>query len=283
MQSQSVLWLIAISLCFSCAADVRSQDDVANEKKKETPAWLKYCNERSSTFVINPAREGDDAFRRVEQPIMLHTQPARGAQVGAVYLWVTTNGRPAAVGTVIVQPETWEAADTYMVVDEFHSLFDEPLKGKMGRFNWRTLEPGLKWNVVGNTGEPSTKFAARTAQARNLSREYSAIASDEEGTQKRPLRILPSPVYKYDLSNDDSTDVLAGFVFAGCLATDPECFLCLEIRKTDTGNKWFSAFAWFSNRQIEVERDSKSVWISDGRWGGIHIGGKSLAGVTLPE
>ena len=254
--------------------------EVSGAKDKKTSAWLRYCNERSDRYKIFASSNRRKVFKKKPEALMLHTQPIRGDQVGAIYLWTDEVGRSAAVGTVILHPEKSKGQDTYFLVEEFHSLYDEPIRGDLLAMTWNCRRPGLDWVELKDADPPKEGKPRLRGMARKLVRYFSAEAIDQDKSNTvRPLRFQPSPVHEFH-TEDEHDETIARFLFAGCLATDPEVFLSLEARKTPRGNRWFYAFAQFSDMRISAHYKKEEVWRS--RFDA-HIGAKTLEGVTLAK
>lgn len=271
------LALVVLISCVYVASGV-AQESRQNTKKKETPDWLRYCNERSDKYKIFASAAQNRPFKKKPEALMLHTQPIRGDQVGAIYLWIDEAGRSAAVGTVILHPEKHKEQNTYFLVEECHSLYDRSIRGDLVDLQWNCRGPGLEWKVLKGADEPQRGKPRLKVMARRLAGMFTAEGIDRDtGGTVRPLRFQPNPVHEY-YAKDDADESLARYLFAGCLATDPEVFLCLEARRTPDGNRWFYSLAQFSDMLITVKYDDEEVWSS--KFNG-HIGAKTLEGVSL--
>ena len=279
------MWLrmtvvVFVSCVFIGFGSAEEAVKVSGEREKKTSAWLRYCNERSDQYKIFASSNRRKPFKKKPEALMLHTQPIRGDQVGAIYLWTDDAGRSAAVGTVILHPEKSKGQGTYFLVEEFHSLYDEPIRGDLLAMNWNCRRPGLDWVELKDADPPREGKLPLKGMARRLVRSFTAEAIDHNHNNTiRPLRFQPSPVHEF-YSEDEDDETIARFLFAGCLATDPEVFLSLEARKTSSGNRWFYSFAQFSDMRITAQYKKEMVWRS--RFDA-HIGAKTLEGVSLAK
>ena len=75
------------------------------------------------------------------------------------------------------------------------------------------------------------------------------------------LRLLPQPLYRYELTDKDSPVVDgAVFVYVWTMGTDPEVLLVIEARRTESGVRWHFAPASFTNREAWVNDQDREVW-----------------------
>ena len=91
-------------------------------------AWLEVSRRHAADYELAPKDTPDAKLKMLPKAVFRHSQPVRGDDIGAVYLWVDDSGVPAALGTVFAfsygEPgERW-------VAHEFHSLTTPPLTGK---------------------------------------------------------------------------------------------------------------------------------------------------------
>ena len=259
---------------------VADDSTTVNREEKKTSAWLQYCDERSDQFTVYPAATPNKPFKKKKKALMLHAQPIRGDQVGAVYVWTDGLGRAAAVGTVILHPEKSKGQGTYFLVEELHSLYDEPVRGDLVSMQWNCRKPGVEWNELEPAAPPKGDKVRLKVMARRLVRDFSAegIRRDADRTVE-PLRFQPNPIHEY-FAGEKDPDTISRYIFAGCMATDPEVLLCLEARRTPRGNRWFYSCAQFSNMRIMVRYRKKDIWMT--RYDG-YIGSKTLEGVSLAK
>lgn len=239
---------IALTLAFGALA--RGADDEATVK-----AWLEVCKHYSGQFTVVPAKEDGAAYERLPQPVFRHAQPARGNDVGAVWLWVDPLGRPVVIGDTF----TWSVNRTDRhVTQEFHSLVDIALEVRLdGRVRWSPRAQAIGWRPVPDAPVAADSKAGRTREARAIARRFSGHTTDAMGGRWE-LRTIPQPVHQYDLS--EKADRQAGALFALCQGTDPEVWLALECRQVADGARWHYACAAFTDYEVRVLLDDKEVW-----------------------
>jgi hypothetical protein len=73
------------------------------------------------------------------------------------------------------------------------------------------------------------------------------------------LRLLPRPLYRYELPMNNKSDVLDGVVFGLVQGTDLEIVLLLEAVDGKTPS-WRWAAARMSDLHLSLQLDGKQVW-----------------------
>ena len=226
--------LFALALCLA-APPAPAGNDAQLVKD-----WLRVCKAHADDYVISPADKPDEKFKMLTDPVFRHTQPVRGDDIGAVWLWVQEDGRPAAIGTVFAYSSGVGAGGYRFVVHEFHSMLDRPLVAMWrGKPQWSTDRAGLEWNPVPGAPVPTDSTVQRARQMGELAREYRGHEIDAKGGRWE-LRLIPKPVYRYELKKKEA--VLDGAVFVFCQGTDPEIIFSIEARSTSVGYRWH--YAW---------------------------------------
>lgn len=248
-------------------------------ESKEKPYWLETAKRHIDECEVFFPRRPDDKLHAHDEPVFHHIQSTRGRSVGSVFLFVEASGRPAAVGDVFLFPRSQK----HELYNEWHSLADEPLT-----IRWdagpllECPEPGLKWQPVPESPVPAAGRNSRERQLRQLAKRFTAHLVNRE-RDKYELRLLTSPLYQYSAKDGESERAadqpqsLGGGLFAFCQETDPEIFLLLEARRTETGFGWHWAAAEFSNLSLFLQLDDKAVWKADPpefSSRGKHFGGK---------
>lgn len=245
---------VILILLLSAAVPLRGDDEAS------VKAWLQVCDDYSRKFSFVPADGTLAPLERAEKPIFRHAQPARGNDIGAVWIWTDSKGRPAVIGDTF----TWSVnqPDRH-VTQEFHALTDGGLEV---RFNqrpcWSPAGGGLAWKEVAGVAPPSDMKGARQREGRALARRFSGHSIDAK-SGRRELRVAPQPVYQYESTGEKDVR-LAGAVFAVCEGTDPEAWLLLESRRTADGHRWFFACVPFTDYALRMRFDDQEAWQADG-------------------
>jgi hypothetical protein len=244
-----------VLLTFLLACGWLAEPDAAAHAKL-VDAWMKICTAHATDYRIQYAGEPDKKIRLHKQPVFRHAQLVRGGRdIGAVWVWIDDDDRPAAIGTVFC----YEAGQGYRwMAHEFHSLADKPLKATWrNRILWAPAEAGLQWKPIAEAPPPADSPARRLRQIRQLAGRFSAHSIAHSGSRWE-LRLIPKPVYRYQ--HRDGNVTLDGALLALCQGTDPEIFLGIEVRAGENGRKWHYACAAFSDYDLHVRLDGSEVW-----------------------
>ena len=192
------------------------------------------------------------------QAVFRHSQPVRGDDIGAVYLWVDADKRPAVIGTTFAYRID---TDRRMVVHEFHSLANGPLHSEWrGETRWQPKLAGLDWKPVSNAPLTDANPTVRSRQVRDIARRFSANSIDEkEGRWE--LRLVPKPIHQFEIETPDF--VACGSLFLMCQGTDPELVLAIEAQKADSGYVWHYGAASFTDYGLSLQFDNKEMWTAE--------------------
>jgi hypothetical protein len=247
------------------AATARAQQGA---KKDEGPSsWLPILRQQAADYDIVAKGESTSRPKPLADPILRWTQPVRGGDDGAVFLWVA-DGRPAAVGTIF----TYRVSGSPRVLQhEVHSLMASPLEATWrGQSMWRTDAPGLTLKRVPDAPAPAETAPARLRQMQAITRGFS-LENVHEKSGRNDLRLMPKPLYRYGAADSEAID---GAMFCFAHGTDPEAFLFVECRRRGSERDWEYSFARFSDLALEARYKGRTVWsVPPGQWNrhdGIH-------------
>ncbi len=223
-------------------------------------AWLKVSLKHAQDYVIHPAGDAKAVFTMLPQAVFRHSQPVRGDDIGAVYLWVDRDQRPAVIGTTFAFTID---TDRRMVVHEFHSLATGPLTTEWrGQTRWQPKQAGLDWKPVPNAPLADANPTVRTRQVRDIARRFSANSVDEKDGRWE-LRLVPKPIHQFEIEKPLS--VSCGSLFFFCQGTDPELVLAIEAQQGDSGYVWHYGAASFTDFALSLQLDTKDVWAAERR------------------
>jgi hypothetical protein len=249
--SMMCAWLVVLGLGGPAA---QSQQSAETRKS----AWLHEVFLREASgyeFSLDDEKQQKLELRR--EPVMRYSSGGDGH--GEAYIW-THQGRPEIIGSIFSLPLDDRRR---RVMHEFHSLSPQALvNGTPGGSGsgWQPQEPGITLEPVPDAPEPARTEARRLAQMRDLARQFSAHMFRQD-SQLEELRLLPQPLYRYELAADSA--VVDGALFAyvwAAVGTDPEVLLVLEARRTGGGVQWQFAPVRFTNREAWVKFQKREIW-----------------------
>jgi hypothetical protein len=237
------------------ACGVGQAEQMDADRQAEVAAWRRGLAAMAEEHRLSAADPAAEAFHRVERPVFQWSQPVRHGQIGAVYLWLERDGRPAALGTIFawrLPPQPWE------VMHEFHSLSLQPLQLNFrGRTVWAPTEPGLQWQPFADDTEVATSQQRQSAQIRQLARQFRAHTVTLE-KDKWELRLISRPLHEYATGEGES--IQCGAVFAMSQGTDPELILVIEAHAAEKGTHWQYACCAFTDYEIHCAYRDHEIW-----------------------
>jgi hypothetical protein len=192
-------------------------------------------------------------------PILKWSNPVRKTDDGAVFLW-NDRGRPQAIAS-FYRYQTVEGVSREE--HEFMSLASLPVTATLdGRIVWQPTTGGIDLKPIPGAPRPASSAAARLRQMRALTNEFTAFF--DVPTDHSALRILPQPLYRYELEKSHET-VLDGALFAFVHTTDPEVILIIEALSTTRGApaSWHYGLARMSMVNLKVKHKGRDVWLAD--------------------
>jgi hypothetical protein len=190
-------------------------------------------------------------------PVIRWRNVARGQLGEAMMVVWPHNGRPIAMASIY----PW---DGYMV-HEFDSLSRDTkvTAREEGRVIWSPTTAGVQFNAVPNAPKPATSPAERLRQMKSISADFKATMTgwSADNTDREELRLLPRPLYRYDLTSAKPDPPLVdGGLFAYVQGTDPEVVLVLEAIGTPDKAEWQYAFVRATSGGLEVKLGDRVVW-----------------------
>lgn len=187
---------------------------------------------------------------------------AENTQYGHLFVW-THAGRPEAIGTVF----STRAANPQKrkLIHEFHTLSTErlfPVTPESSAYQWKP-ERGIALSAVSDAPAVAGSENQRLQQMRTIARSFDAESKSREG-KTWEHRLLPRPLFTY---SPTSGEVLQGALFAliSSAGTDPEVLLMIEARHPGKKDKiwaWHAAALRFSDKDLTVKRNGKTLWSS---------------------
>lgn len=257
-RTETLLRVLALSLVGILGPPSWGEDQAGDAAQMRL--WHAFYRRRAMELALEEKGDTATELTLAGEPIQTWTNPIRGfTQHGTVHLW-TNAGRPGVIGSI------WSGLDQKdrskrNLCYEFHSLCQAPVSMRLGdKTWWSATEPGVAWLPLSDGPAPGSSRTIRLRQMRDLARELRADIVGREGDNDQ-LRLLPQPLYRYP---EDTAGVVDGAVFAFVMATDPELFVVLEIRRDEaTGEPaWMLAPARFTGEPLRLSRGERIVWES---------------------
>jgi hypothetical protein len=261
--------LLAWVLMAAFAGASLAQEGTAAQKQQDSPSpkeadksesrspWQGYFRRLASEYRMT-AGDSKTELTRVDEPVLKWSQPVRGGQDGAVYVWLH-EGRPAAIGAFFIWPER---GGRFGVSHELHALLSVAIQGDWRqRVRWRPGKYPVEWRLLPDAPAPPDSKAKQSIEGRRLARRFAGSNRNRAG-QSRELRLLPRPFYEYAAETKDGLSQ-GGALFALVEGTDTEVVLWLEARAERDKLAWHYACARMSDLELRVTLDDKEVWKAD--------------------
>ncbi len=230
----------------------------ADEPKTESP-WQKLFREQAAgyRFELEGNEQAKVAVSR--EPILFWSQPVRGGDDGGVFLW-TTAGQPVAIGTFFIWPP---AEGGQAITHELHSLTPQPFIADWKGRRWDSPADAIRYQPLAAEEAPAETAERRLLQMKKLARRFTATSHGRDDRDWE-LRLLPRPLYRYELDPADrKAEMLDGVLFGIVQGTDLEIVLVMEAVRSAKANSWRWAAARMSDLPLSLKLDGKEVWQVD--------------------
>ena len=207
--------------------------------------------------------EGLEESKLHPKPLLVWNNPVSGTRIGIMAMF-TRNDRPDVIAQFsFINPTS--------VINEFHNTFGPALEMKReDSVVWTPQESSTKWTDRPDADNGAGTDQKRLVQMRRIAESF--VVEDNFGWDKKELhqlRLLPTPVYRYEHPNDEVVD---GAVFVYALGTDPEAVLMLECvqkpaakeaatdKEAEKELTWRYAFGPMSIYPLTAKLNEKVVW-----------------------
>jgi hypothetical protein len=222
----------------------------------EEPTRLNQAIEKSVDWYDVLPEEGAPALKPV--PVMRWRNVIRGQQGEAMMVVWPHNGRPVAMASI------------YPWKDKMNHEFDSLSRGNKllardkDRVIWSPETAGVEFKDVPKAPRPAKSAPERLRQMKAIAEGFKATMTGwaADNSDREALRLLPRPLYRYDLANAKEPDpkLLDGALFAFVLGTDPEFVLILEAIGTAEDAVWQYACVRATSGGLEVKWADELVW-----------------------
>jgi hypothetical protein len=182
----------------------------------------------------------------------------RGSEDGATVLFIH-GGRPIAASCVFPLRGT--------INHEFDAIHGRNISARRkgdSDLIWQPSPPIHKATAIPEAAEPEKSPAGRLRQMKSLAEEFQAsmLGWDPGDGVREELRLLPRPLYRYELPKE--SDLLDGAVFAFVTGTDPEALLLLEATRGDKP-AWQFTFVRRTTAGLEGRHRDRIIWTAEPR------------------
>ena len=234
------------------AIGVRAQKDDPPEEPKK----LSEAIEKSVAWYGVIPEEG--ATPLTPLPVLRWRNVVRGQEGEAMMVVWPHNGRPVAMASIY----PWQEK----MCHEFDSLSRETKVSARDkdRVIWSPDAAGVEFKEIPRGPKPAKTPAERLRQMKVIAESFKARMTgwQADDSDQEALRLLPRPLYRYDLTNAKEPDpkLVDGGLFAFVQGTDPEVVLIIEAIGTAEKADWQYAFARATSGGLEVKMGDEVVW-----------------------
>jgi hypothetical protein len=228
------------------AVDPKAEAKKLNAQIEKAIDWYEVFADSSAKTAIPP--QSALRWRNVE----------RGQDGEALLSIWAHNGRPEALASIYpYNGYLWH---------EFVSLSrnSKLVARDKNRVVWSPKAAGVDFKDVPEAPVPTETPAGRLRQMKSIADRFHATMTGwkEDNSDRQELRLLPRPVYRYDLKDaKETTPALRdGGLFAFVTGTDPEVVLMLEAVGPEDQVVWQFALARATGAGVEAKLDNQAVW-----------------------
>jgi hypothetical protein len=244
--------LTGVSLSMS-TPNVGAEDPAQAETTEAHRAQrLKLMQRHAADYELHEAADEKQRLILQEKPVLRWSNPVRETDDGAMFLWTTESGLPAAILSIYTHEEKF-------IDHEFQSIAPAPTVAQYrGAPVWRPEKAGMSFRALpGSPPAPAELAALRLSQMRKMLGDFSASMGRD--WWRNELRMLRQPIYRY---GDERGDVLDGAVFDFGQGTDPELLVTIEACRDGISkpNYWRYAPARLNMGTLELKHNDSIVW-----------------------
>lgn len=242
-------WSLLIVMAVAGPMSPAQESNVAPEPPSSESALDRFTEEARQYVFSVPGSEL--VFH--PKPILHWTNPARGGEDGALWLW-SHGASPVVIGTCF----TYQYAGVERRKHAFLLVSDHRVEGRhRGRVMWSPRHDQLDYLPVPGAPAVATTEARRSTQLRGIARRFGTVLTLKDGRTEQ-CRLIPQPLHRFD---DPDLKGDCGAIFSFAVGTDPEALLILRRQNDDAGKPaWYYAFGRFTFYPLEGLLDGNSVW-----------------------
>jgi hypothetical protein len=253
--------LLALTICLCAVSHAWAADDSTPADDNEAAERLQFMVDSAGKYRVTSA---DGEATRLElhpEPLLRFSNTVSGVPDGILVLW-KIGSRPAAIAQVfLIKEGLW--------IHEGQSIAPVPLQFELnGEVKWAPREAAPAPQPLDGAPAPAGSPVPRLRQMRRLAERFTGtddfkISPTDAEAERNELRMLPTPVYRYESVEDGVVD---GAVFAFVHGTDPEMLLVLEAQDDGSGAQWQYSLAAMTCWAVQAQLDGEEVWTSPERF-----------------
>lgn len=242
-------------LAFSLLALMGDSTDAAQATRLASSAdqRLAFAQQAAENYRFRlPA--GGKRVRLQSRPLLRWNNQVVREDDAVLFLWTEENkGRPVAAAQFFLADRQWHHEFQSLTTDSFDA---DELRGS---WTWKPGQAGVRWQKADQSATPGDTAAQRLRQMKSIAGQFSAaVDQHDEFESPEQLRLLATPLYRYEAAADG---VLDGALFAFVQGTNPEILMLVEAHQAAASQTvWRSGFARMSCFSLRVYRDDAMVW-----------------------
>ena len=225
------------------------QDSAEKEQRRQTREQMVARWNKLRAFERASGKETE--VERVQEPIFTFSEPTRETgHLGTLWVW-GTKGRPVAL---LSQNKAYEKPVWGF---ELVALSEGVSVEMHDGWKW-TPKSALKMTPLKDAPRAADSDAKRLSQMKSLARQFTL--SEQYLDQSVELRLLPSPVYRYE---DEAVALIDGALFNFAHGTNPEVLAVIECRREISGTTWSYGFLPLAGAGVTAKLEGKTVWTKE--------------------
>lgn len=123
----------------------------------------------------------------------------------------------------------------------------------------------VEFRPIPKAGPPAETRRRRLLQIKRLAAEFQAtlIGWKPDDSDREVLRMLPTPIHRYEPPSGANARLLDGAIFAFVKGIDPECVLLIEAHEHRREHRWEFAFVRQTSGSLQALHKKDVVWRVD--------------------
>lgn len=250
-RSIGVASLLPVIVLLSSSALGQGDVGVSNGKRN----WSEEVDRQSSRFQL--FINDDEAVPLAVVKAYKWSNAARPILGDRLCLLYIHEGRPQA--SCKIYP------DGQSITHVFISMSPQELVCKQeGDVVWTPPKCELGFKKIPGVEHPSTSVTRRQSEMKTIARDFSSDMGKGEAQRQKAnpgLRLLPTAIYRYEVTDSGADGVIDGAVFAFVAdGGNPEALLLLEAVRNGRELFWQYAFSRRSNAKLTGLHKGSKVW-----------------------